>query len=148
MTKSLVPSVNEKKKPLIAAPAESKLYNWDKYNMKYYLNGALAGGICCSITHGALCPVDVVKTRMQLEPAKYNKGMIDGFRQVVRQEGVGALANGFGATAMGYFIQGWFKFGGVEFFKVKAAESLGAQDAFNMRVPIMLGAAAAAEFIA
>lgn len=29
------------------------------FGMKYYLSGALAGGICCSITHGALTPVDV-----------------------------------------------------------------------------------------
>lgn len=31
---------------------------------------AAAGGICCSITHGALTPVDVVKTRVQLDSAK------------------------------------------------------------------------------
>ena len=36
----------------------------------YYLKGAAAGGICCSITHGALTPVDVVKTRVQLDSAK------------------------------------------------------------------------------
>jgi hypothetical protein len=29
-----------------------------KYDMMYYLKGAAAGGICCSITHGALTPVD------------------------------------------------------------------------------------------
>lgn len=31
-----------------------------KYDAMYYLKGAAAGGICCSITHGALTPVDVV----------------------------------------------------------------------------------------
>merc|ERR1719223_858453 len=31
-----------------------------------------------------------------------------------------ALTTGLGATAAGYFVQGWFKFGGVEFFKIKA----------------------------
>jgi solute carrier family 25 phosphate transporter 3 len=36
----------------------------------YYIKGAAAGGICCSITHGALTPVDVVKTRVQLDSAK------------------------------------------------------------------------------
>ena len=41
-----------------------------KYDAMYYLKGAAAGGICCSITHGALCPVDVVKTRVQLDPVK------------------------------------------------------------------------------
>lgn len=40
------------------------------YDLMYYLKGAAAGGICCSITHGALTPVDVVKTRVQLDPVK------------------------------------------------------------------------------
>lgn len=118
------------------------------FDTTYYLKAALAGGICCSITHGALCPVDVVKTRMQLDPIKYNKGMIGGFRQVIAEEGVGALATGLGPTAFGYFVQGWFKFGGVELFKIKAAESLGEKKAWEMRLPIYLGAAAVAETIA
>ena len=29
-----------------------------EYDLMYYLKGAAAGGICCSITHGALTPVD------------------------------------------------------------------------------------------
>merc|ERR1712217_924870 len=74
-----------------------------------------AGGICCGFTHGAVCPVDVVKTRIQLEPTKYNKGLIGGFRQVIADEGVMALSTGLAATGVGYFIQGWFKFGGAEF---------------------------------
>ena len=45
-------------------------YDWSKYNTMYYIKGAAAGGICCSITHGALTPVDVVKTRVQLDPVK------------------------------------------------------------------------------
>jgi Mitochondrial carrier protein len=40
------------------------------YDSIYYVKGAAAGGICCSITHGALTPVDVVKTRVQLDPVK------------------------------------------------------------------------------
>lgn len=40
------------------------------YDFMYYLKGAAAGGICCSVTHGALTPVDVVKTRVQLDSAK------------------------------------------------------------------------------
>lgn len=74
--------------------------------------------------------------------------MIQGFRQVVKGEGVSALATGLGPTAVGYFVQGWFKFGGVELFKVKSAQYLGVNDAWKYRVPIYLGAAAAAEFIA
>merc|ERR1712159_760614 len=135
-------------KPFIAAPAESSLYNWDKYGLGYYLNGALAGGICCSVTHGGMCPVDVVKTRIQLDPAKYKSGLFGGMRQVVAEEGAGALATGLGPTALGYFIQGWFKFGGFEFFKISFAKSLGDQAAWDNRNLIYLGASACAEFIA
>merc|ERR1711934_1046458 len=146
--KPVVASVAEKKTPLIPAVAESKLYDWNKYNTTYYLNGALAGGLCCSITHGALCPVDVVKTRIQLDPAKYKSGLVGGMRQVVAEEGMGALATGLGPTAVGYFIQGWFKFGGFEFFKISFAKSLGDQKAWDNRNFIYLGASACAEFIA
>jgi len=124
------------------------LYDWSKYNTSYYLNGALCGAICCSITHGALCPVDVVKTRIQLDPVKYNRGLIGGIKQVIEAEGAGALATGLGPTAMGYFVQGWFKFGGFEFFKVQLAQQLGDEKAWQYRNQIYLGASAAAECIA
>jgi hypothetical protein len=41
---------------------------------------AFPGGICCGVTHSLVCPVDVVKTRMQLDPVKYSQGMGAGFR--------------------------------------------------------------------
>merc|ERR1719321_2083017 len=74
--------------------------------------------------------------------------MIGGFRTVIAEEGVMALSTGLAATAVGYFIQGWFKFGGVELFKIKAAESVGEKKAYQNRTAIYLGAAACAEFIA
>ena len=55
---------------LAPSPAETK------YDLMYYLKGAAAGGICCSITHGALTPVDVVKTRVQLDPAKVSRTFV------------------------------------------------------------------------
>jgi len=118
------------------------------YDLMHYIKGAAAGGICCSITHGALCPVDVVKTRVQLDPVKYNSGLVGGMRKIVAEEGAMALTTGLGATAFGYFIQGWFKFGGVEFFKIQAVQSLGEEKAWNNKTGIYLGAAACAEFIA
>lgn len=122
--------------------------DFSKFDSTYYYKSALAGGICCGLTHGAVCPVDVVKTRIQLEPQKYKSGLIGGFRQVIAEEGVAALSTGLAATAVGYFIQGWFKFGGVEFFKIKAARALGEKKAWENRTAIYLGAAAGAEFIA
>jgi solute carrier family 25 phosphate transporter 3 len=93
--------VNGKGKVLATSAGGEK-----KYDLMYYLKGALAGGICCSITHGALCPVDVVKTKIQLDPVKYNKGLIGGFGQVIAEEGIGGLATGLGPTVVGYFVQG------------------------------------------
>ena len=74
--------------------------------------------------------------------------MLQGFRKVVSEEGAKALSTGVGATAVGYFVQGWFKFGGVEFFKIKMANSFGEQKAWENRTAIYLAASAMAEFIA
>jgi solute carrier family 25 phosphate transporter 3 len=128
--------------------AAAPLYDWSAYDTTYYLKGGGAGGICCSITHGALTPVDVVKTRMQLDPVKYNRGMIGGFKQIIAEEGAGALASGLGPTVLGYFVQGFFKFGGVEFFKINMANAFGDENAWKYRTGIYLVAAACAEFIA
>jgi len=113
-----------------------------------YSRFALAGAVCCSVTHGALTPVDVIKTRIQLDPATYNKGLIGGFRQVIAKEGAGALLTGFGPTAAGYFLQGAFKFGGYEFFKQQAIGLVGLESATNNRTAVYLASSACAEFFA
>jgi len=59
-----------------------------------------------------------------------------------------ALSTGLGATAVGYFIQGWFKFGGVEFFKINITKSMGDQAAWDNRTVIYLASSAMAETIA
>ncbi|KAK3386927.1 mitochondrial carrier domain-containing protein [Podospora didyma] len=113
-----------------------------------YSRFALAGAICCSVTHGALTPVDVVKTRIQLDPATYNRGLIGGFKQVIKAEGAGALLTGFGPTAAGYFLQGSLKFGGYEFFKQQFITYAGYENASNYRTGVYLASSAAAEFFA
>jgi solute carrier family 25 phosphate transporter 3 len=113
-----------------------------------YSRFALAGAICCSVTHGALTPVDVVKTRIQLDPATYNRGLIGGFRQVIAKEGAGALLTGVGPTFAGYFLQGAFKFGGYEFFKQQSINAFGIENATNYRTGVYLASSAAAEFFA
>ncbi|KAF9900844.1 mitochondrial phosphate carrier protein [Linnemannia zychae] len=113
-----------------------------------YARFALAGAICCGVTHGALTPVDVVKTRIQLEPTVYNKGMGAAFRQVVKAEGAGALMTGFGPTFAGYFLQGAFKFGGYEFWKKTFIDTLGMETAQNNRTAIYLVSSGIAEFFA
>jgi solute carrier family 25 phosphate transporter 3 len=113
-----------------------------------YARFAFAGAMCCSITHGAVTPVDVVKTRIQLEPTVYNKGMVTAFRQVVAAEGAGALLTGFGPTVAGYFLQGAFKFGGYEFWKKTFIDVLGPESASRNRTAVYIASSAIAEFFA
>src|ERR1700750_652405 len=89
-----------------------------------------------------------VKTRIQLDPAKYNRGLIGGFRQIIGQEGFGAVWTGVGPTFAGYFLQGAFKFGGYEFFKQQSINFLGIEAATNNRTAVYLVSAAAGEFFA
>ncbi|CAG7965391.1 unnamed protein product [Penicillium nalgiovense] len=116
--------------------------------LNLYSRFAFAGAMCCAITHGAATPLDVVKTRIQLDPVTYNRGMLGGFRQVIQNEGAGALLTGFGPTAAGYFLQGALKFGGYEFFKQQSINALGYETAKNNRTAVYLASAGAAEFIA
>jgi solute carrier family 25 phosphate transporter 3 len=113
-----------------------------------YARFAFAGAVCCSVTHAALVPVDVVKTRIQLSPEIYNKGMIGGFKQIIQNEGAGKLLTGFAPTAAGYFLQGALKFGGYEFFKKQFVTSLGPEKSSEYRTGIYLASSAMAEFFA
>lgn len=113
-----------------------------------YSRFALAGALCCAITHGAMTPIDVVKTRIQLDPVVYNKGMFGTFRQIVQTEGAGALLTGFGPTVFGYFMQGGLKFGGYELFKKIIVENVGMETSQNNRMTVYLAASALAEFFA
>lgn len=74
--------------------------------------------------------------------------MISAFRQVIQNEGVGALATGFGPTFAGYFMQGAFKFGGYEFFQKKINDAVGPQKAHDNRTAIYMLSAGSAEFFA
>lgn len=74
--------------------------------------------------------------------------MVGGFRQVIQNEGAGALLTGFGPTAAGYFLQGALKFGGYEFFKQQWINQLGYETAANNRTAVYLASSAAAEFVA
>ncbi|QEU59454.1 Mir1 [Kluyveromyces lactis] len=119
-----------------------------EYTVSDYAKFALAGAIGCGITHSSMVPIDVVKTRIQLEPTVYNKGMVSSFRQIISSEGAGALLTGFGPTLLGYSLQGSFKFGGYELFKKLAIDNMGYDNAVNYKNTIYIGSAAIAEFFA
>lgn len=109
---------------------------------------ALAGAMGCGVTHGAMTPIDVIKTRIQLEPTVYNTGMIGSLKKIVSSEGAGALLTGLGPTILGYSLQGAFKFGGYELFKKTFIEYLGYDTASKYKNSVYIGSAALAEFFA
>ncbi|KFY67730.1 hypothetical protein V496_01430 [Pseudogymnoascus sp. VKM F-4515 (FW-2607)] len=114
--------------------------------LQLYSRYAFAGAICCSVTHAVLTPVDVIKTRIQLDPATYNSGMIGTLRKIVTKEGAQGLLTGLGPTVVGYFLQGGLRFGGYEFFKRQSTNWLGHETASNNRQAVYLTSAALAEF--
>ena len=119
-----------------------------QYSVSDYMKFALAGAIGCGSTHSSMVLIDVVKTRIQLEPTVYNKGMVGSFKQIIAGEGAGALLTGFGPTLLGYSIQGAFKFGGYEVFKKFFIDNLGYDTASRYKNSVYMGSAAMAEFLA
>ncbi|KAJ9136901.1 hypothetical protein NKR23_g9512 [Pleurostoma richardsiae] len=108
-----------------------------------------AGALAATLTHGAATPIDVVKTRIQVDDAMKGLNMVAAGRRIVAGEGAAALLTGFGPTAVGYLVQGGGKFAGYEFFKKKFIEmSGGPAKATERRTAIYLGASATAEFFA
>ncbi|KAH0832056.1 mitochondrial carrier domain-containing protein [Lanmaoa asiatica] len=95
-----------------------------------------------------MTPVDVVKTRIQVDPAYKNLNIISGTRHIIAKQGAQALLTGFGSTAVGYFVQGGAKFSGYEYWKAKSVELVGSEDAIKYRTAIYLGSASVAEFFA
>ena len=55
-----------------------------------YVKTGVAGAVAANVTHVGLVPADVVKTRIQINPAKY-VGTLGATRTIVAEEGVGAL---------------------------------------------------------
>jgi len=77
-------------------------------DMRYFV----AGGCCAAASHGATCPIDVVKTKIQADPATYQgKSVLDSAVFVLQNEGPGALLKGLGPTIAGYGLEGAAKFG-------------------------------------
>lgn len=108
-----------------------------------------AGALAATMTHAAVTPIDVVKTRIQVDPDLKGFGMKRAGASIVANEGAAALLTGFGPTAVGYLVQGGAKFAGYEYFKKRYIEAVGGpSDAVRHRTAIYLSASATAEFFA
>jgi solute carrier family 25 phosphate transporter 3 len=80
---------------------------------RYYL----AGGLCAAASHTIPVPIDVVKTRKQVDPKFQDMSFVEATKAIVRVEGVGGLLAGLGPTTFGYMFEGAIKFGVYEVLK-------------------------------
>lgn len=107
----------------------------------------LAGGVCASFSHTGSVPLDVIKTKIQLEPSRFDgSSTLQVAKSLVQEEGPGCLLLGAGPTLFGYFLQGSLKYGLYETFKVFVAPPVLGEDA--PRLAVLLLSAVLAESIA
>lgn len=114
---------------------------------KFFLLCGFGGILSCGLTHTAIVPLDLVKCRIQVDPAKY-KGILNGFSISIKEEGIRGLGRGWAPTFIGYSMQGLGKFGLYEVFKLYYSNLLGEENAYLWRTSIYLAASASAEFFA
>jgi len=120
-----------------------------QFTQRDYTTFFVAGALCATISHAAMTPVDVVKTRIQIDPSFKSLTFASGTRHIIATEGPRGLLTGFGPTAVGYLAQGGAKFAGYEYWKKTFVEVAGSQDAaVKNRTLIYLGSATVAEFFA
>jgi len=132
----------------IFGPRSSSLVSQERNLLPQdYLLFAFSGATGCSFTHSVVIPLDVVKTRMQTEPGKY-ESMVGGVIQIQKQEGWGALVLGWEPTLVGYVFYGLTVYPGYEFFKRLFLELASQEIAASFRVPLVLFAGACATVVA
>ncbi|CAB3381759.1 Hypothetical predicted protein [Cloeon dipterum] len=114
---------------------------------KYFALCGLGGILSCGITHTGIVPLDLVKCRIQVDPAKY-KSVVNGFKVTLAEDGVRGLGKGWAPTFFGYSAQGLCKFGLYEVFKVFYSGIIGEENSYLYRTWLYLAASASAEFFA
>jgi len=119
----------------------------DHHNMSYYLKCMVGGVLACGLTHAAMCPLDIIKCRMQVDPTQY-KSIGHAFGQIKATEGTKGLSLGFLPTLVGYSLQGSAKFGFYEIFKDVYAGIVGAENVYKYRTLGFALSSASAEIIA
>mmetsp|Transcript_27178 Transcript_27178/g.44922 ORF Transcript_27178/g.44922 Transcript_27178/m.44922 type:complete len:410 (+) Transcript_27178:174-1403(+) len=77
----------------------------------------LAGGLCAASSHAIPTPVDVIKTRKQVDPELADKSFLAAGHEIVKEDGLMSLWAGLGPTYWGYMMEGAVKFGVYEGLK-------------------------------
>jgi solute carrier family 25 phosphate transporter 3 len=53
----------------------------DVHDSSYYAKCMMGGILSCGLTHMAVCPLDIIKCRMQVDPQTYT-GVGQGYRLI------------------------------------------------------------------
>lgn len=114
---------------------------------KVYALFAAGGAFGCTLTHLAVVPLDVVKTRLQTAPGRY-ANLADGVRTIYREEGGAMLLQGAAPTMVGYLWYGLTVYPGYEFFKRLYVALAGPAGDAAYHTPLVLAAGASATFFA
>jgi solute carrier family 25 phosphate transporter 3 len=99
--------------PLSEAPLTRELPN---YSLDTYRLFAISGAAGCALTHSVVIPLDVVKTRAQVDPDGYTN-ILQGASQIFQKEGAQGLLLGAQATLAGYSWYGMSVYPSYTFFK-------------------------------
>uniref|UniRef100_A0A7S1BNP8 Uncharacterized protein n=1 Tax=Corethron hystrix TaxID=216773 RepID=A0A7S1BNP8_9STRA len=115
-----------------------------KLDLSTTLRISASGAICASVVHTALTPIDVVKTKMQTNPAEY-PDPVRSLKKLVDEEGIRSFFNGWQPTFLGFFVWGGFAYISTEYFRRLIIDFVGV-GATTLEVPIILAAAATSAF--
>lgn len=130
-----------------SSAAQAKAGKIELYSGKYYAACTFGGLMACGLTHTAVTPLDLVKTRRQVDSKLY-KGNFQAWGMIYRTSGLRGIFTGWSPTFFGYSAQGAFKYGWYEYFKKTYSDAAGAENAYKYKTGIYLAASASAEFLA
>ncbi|KAL2207229.1 mitochondrial phosphate carrier protein 2 [Sarocladium strictum] len=130
-----------------ASTAQAKTGKIELYSGKYYAACTVGGLLACGVTHTMVTPLDLVKTRRQVDSKLYTSNF-QAWGKIFRGEGFRGLFTGWSPTLLGYSAQGAFKYGWYEYFKKTYSDLAGPENAVKYKTGIYLAGSASAEFIA
>ncbi|KAG6011928.1 hypothetical protein E4U54_007835 [Claviceps lovelessii] len=130
-----------------SSAAQAKAGHIELYSGKYYAACTFGGLLACGLTHTFVTPLDLVKTRRQVDSKLY-QGNFQAWGKIFRAEGFRGIMTGWSPTFFGYSAQGAFKYGWYEYFKKTYSDMAGPEAAYKYKTGLYLAASASAEFLA
>lgn len=133
----------------LATMAKAKVAVKETIDLDKYPKLFGAGGFCAAITHFVTVPLDVVKTRLQVNPGEFSS-LGDGISKIYKTSGIPGLFTGVTPTTCGFLLQGSLKYGFYELFKDIQKQNLPQEkggDKGKLPIPQVMLAATAAEIL-